>query len=289
MASRRDGNPVADRRGQDRVTTRLRMRRCGGGYAPAAMPNHAPHRVVISNDDGITAPGIAARLRALDGLAECRVIAPDGPRSGIGHALTDEGDMTVGRTDLGLAVSGTPADCARLALSPGTPIFDEWAAARRDGAVWLISGINRGANLGVDTFVSGTAAAAREAAILGFPSIAISQYVGRHRPLDWERAAGRARPILEALLARRPGRGAYWNVNLPHPVDEAVGCEVVHCPADPSPHAVRYESRGERFTYAGDFHTRPRRPGHDIDVCFGGRIAVSRIGLEGRLDPGDER
>lgn len=252
------------------------------------MSPRAPYRVVISNDDGIDAPGLAALLRALDGLAECRVIAPDGPRSGVGHALTDDGDLHVARTERGLAVSGTPADCARLALSPGTPLFDEWAEARRAGAVWLISGINRGANLGVDTFVSGTAAAAREAAILGFPSIAISQYVGRHRSLDWERAAQRARPTLEALLARAPGRGAFWNVNLPHPVDEAVGCEVVHCPNDPSPHAVRYENRGERFVYAGDFHTRPRRPGHDIDVCFGGRVAISRIGLHGPMDPIDE-
>lgn len=249
------------------------------------MPNPPPVKVVISNDDGIGAPGLAALVRALEGLAECRVVAPDGPRSGVGHALTDEGELIVGRTDQGLAVSGTPADCARLALSSGTPILREWADARRDGSVWLISGINRGANLGVDTFVSGTAAAAREAAILGFPSIAISQYVGRHRSPDWDRAWRRARPTLAKLLARPPIRGAFWNVNLPHPIDEAVGCEVVHCPADPSPHAVRYSSSGERFAYAGDFHARPRRPGHDIDVCFGGRIAVSQIGLDSSVDP----
>lgn len=238
-------------------------------------------RVLISNDDGIEAPGIATLARALEGLAECRVVAPEGPRSGIGHALTDDGAMRVEAVERGFAVHGTPADCARVALSPGSPLLEEWAEARRGRAVWLVSGINRGANLGVDLYVSGTAAAAREAAILGFPALAISQYVGRHRDLDWERALLRARPVLAELLARPPAARSYWNVNLPHPVDEAVGCEVVHCPPDPSPHAVRYEVRGEHYTYAGDFHDRPRLPEHDVDVCFGGRIAVSEVTLTG--------
>lgn len=255
-------------------------RQAAGYPAPAMMASPLP-RVLISNDDGIDAPGLAALLRALDGLAECRVIAPDGPQSGVGHAVTDSGPFHVRRVELGVAVAGTPADCARLGLAPGSPLLDEWAEARRERAVWLVSGINHGANLGVDLYVSGTAAAAREASILGFPALAISQYVGRHRTLDWEHALLRARPVLADLLARRPAAGAYWNVNLPHPVDESAPCEVVHCPPDPSPHAVRYESRGEHYTYAGDFHTRPRLPEHDVDVCFGGRIAVSEIGLGG--------
>jgi 5'-nucleotidase len=243
--------------------------------------------VVVSNDDGIDAPGLEALVRALEGLAECRVVAPDGPRSGVGHALTDGGSLRVARTARGLAVAGTPADCARLALAGGERVLDEWQHVRRDRAVWLVSGINHGANLGVDTFVSGTAAAAREAAILGYPALAISQYVGRHRKPDWQQALLRARPILAALLERPPSPGAFWNVNLPHPADESTECEMVHCPLDPSPHAVRYEARGDLFTYAGDFHTRPRLPGHDIDVCFGGKIAISEISLAAPMRPTD--
>jgi 5'-nucleotidase len=249
------------------------------------MSSNALPRVVITNDDGIDAPGLAALLDALEGLAECRVVAPDGPRSGVGHALTDDGAVRVRPAERGLAVGGTPADCARLALSPSTPLLEAWRAARRERAVWLVSGINHGANLGMDTYVSGTAAAAREATILGFPALAISQYVGRHRKPDWERAVLRARPVLAKLLARPPRTHSYWNVNLPHPADEDTACEVVHCAPDPSPHAVRYEARGEVFTYAGDFHTRPRLPGHDVDVCFGGRIAVSEITLAGVAHP----
>ena len=247
------------------------------------MPRPRP-LVLISNDDGIEADGLGALLAALEGLADCRVLAPDRPRSGVGHALTDDGELHVRAFTRGLAVDGTPADCARLGLSGGTPLFDghdDWQAARRERRIWLVSGINHGANLGVDVFVSGTAAAAREAAILGFPSLAISQYVARHRKPDWTRAILRARPVLAELLGRAPAAGAYWNVNLPHPHDEAIDCEIVHCAPDPSPHAVRYERRGERFAYAGDFHARPRRPGHDVDVCFGGRVAVSEIHLPG--------
>jgi len=248
------------------------------------MPTSELPRVVVSNDDGIDAPGLRTLVQALDGLAEVSVVAPDGPRSGVGHALTDGGHLHVRRAERGVAVDGTPADCARVAL--GTPLLERWIEERRARAVWLVSGINHGANLGVDTYVSGTAAAAREAAILGFPALAISQYVGRHRKPDWAATVLRARPILAALLARPPRPGAFWNVNLPHPVDEATACEVVHCALDPSPHAVRFESRGERYTYAGDFHTRPRLPGHDVDVCFGGRIAVSELALAGPVAAG---
>jgi len=237
-------------------------------------------KVVISNDDGIDAPGIDTLVTLLEGLAECFVVAPDGPRSGIGHALSADDPIPVRAAgDRRHAVGGTPADCARLALGPGSELIREWAEARRAGEVWLLSGINHGANLGVDTYVSGTAAAAREAAILGFPALAISQYVARHRGVDWERAGLRARRVIEQLIARPPARGAFWNVNLPHPLDEAHDCEIVHCAADPSPHPVRFERRGEHFVYTGNYHARPRLPDHDVDVCFGGRIAVSEIGL----------
>lgn len=237
-------------------------------------------RAIISNDDGIDAPGIEALLRVLDGLVDCLVVAPDAPRSGVGHAVSDDSPIRVQRRPGDhLAVGGTPADCARLALCAGSPLPQAWRAQRTSRDLWLIAGINHGANLGVDTYVSGTAAAAREAAILGFPAVAISQYVGRHRTPDWHSSIRRAIPVIRDLLERRPGPGAFWNVNLPHPDDERTDCEIVHCAADPSPHAVRYERRGEHFRYDGDYHQRPRRPGHDIDVCFGGRISVSEIKL----------
>jgi 5'-nucleotidase len=247
----------------------------------------AKPKIIVSNDDGIDAEGIASLCRLLDDLAEVVVVAPDGPRSGVGHALSDNDEPihVERRTPQRIAVNGTPADCARLALSPGSDLVPDWGADRRAREVWLLSGINAGANLGVDTYVSGTAAAAREAAILGFPAIAISQYIGRHRRPDWSRTLLRARGVVIDLLKRRPAGGAFWNVNLPHPSDEAVDCEIVPCRVDPSPHSIRYERRGQHYAYVGDYHVRPRRPGYDVDVCFGGRIAVSEVELDGKLLP----
>lgn len=235
---------------------------------------------VISNDDGIDAPGLAALLDVLRELIDTIVVAPEGAQSGVGHTVSDGAPIRVEQRDeQHFAVGGTPADCARLALSSTGLLPEPWHGARKERALWLIAGINHGANLGVDTYISGTVAAAREAAIHGFPALAISQYVGRHRSLDWARCTARARPVIEQLIAHPPAPGSFWNVNLPHPGDDAVRCEIVHCPADPSPHPVRYERARGHFEYTGDYHNRPRRPDHDVDVCFGGRIAVSELRL----------
>jgi 5'-nucleotidase len=254
---------------------------------PKSQPKSQPTSdarplLVLSNDDGIDAPGIEALRSALEDIADCRVVAPAGPQSGVGHALSDGRDIHVrDRGDGRFAVSGTPADCARLALTASPDLLAEWREARESRALWLVSGINQGANLGVDAYVSGTVAAAREAAILGFRALAISQYVRRHASPDWTRTIARARPVLQKLLTQAPADGAIWNVNLPHPPDESDRCEIVECLADPSPHPVRYERQGEYFSYAGDYHNRPRRAGYDVDVCMGGRIAVSQLHLDG--------
>ena len=237
-------------------------------------------RIVISNDDGIDAAGIRTLDQLMSEWCDCRLVAPDGARSGVGHAVSDASDLRVEyRASGNIAVAGTPADCARLALAPGSPLLESWGETRRARECWLVAGINHGANLGVDLYISGTAAAAREAAILGFPAIAISHYVGRHRKVDWAEATLRARPVLEQLLERPPAPGAFWNVNLPHPAPGTGPCEIVFCPPDPSPQPVQYAGSSAAFRYSGDYHARPRLPGHDVDVCFRGAISVSEIPL----------
>ncbi|MCG8590185.1 MAG: 5'/3'-nucleotidase SurE [Proteobacteria bacterium] len=224
-------------------------------------------RLLLTNDDGIDAPGLAALEAACAELGTCTVVAPREPMSGVGHTLTTESH--VGVRELApnrFSVDGTPADCARLALTVLAGEVD-----------WVVAGVNRGANLGVDTFVSGTVAAAREAAQRGVPALAISQYVGRYRDLDWARCTERSQRVLEPLLRRGVAANHFWNVNLPHPHDDAVAADVVHCPPDPSPHATRYERRGQSWSWEADFHLRPRLPGCDVDVCFGGRVAVSEL------------
>src|SRR5262245_38934404 len=123
--------------------------------------------LLLTNDDGIDAPGIEALHQAVEGLGRCLVVAPDSARSGAGHSVTTKEPILVRRIREGWhALAGTPADCTRVALTQ--------LATRTD---WVLAGINRGGNLGADTYISGTVAAAREAAFLGRPSMAISQYV----------------------------------------------------------------------------------------------------------------
>ena len=233
-------------------------------------------KFLLTNDDGIGAPGLEALARLVAGLAHGGgpesglVIAPSAPASGISHATTTDGPLRVNRLgERRHSVEGTPADCVRVALHRHAGEFD-----------WVLAGVNNGGNLGVDVYHSGTVAAVREAAIHGLPGIAISHY--HNHPLadeDWERAVRWARPVIEDLLARPWARGQFWNINLPSPELASDAPEVVHCSLDPSPLVLSFREEQDLLHYDGRYSLRPRRQGMDVDVCFGGRIAVTRMGV----------
>jgi 5'-nucleotidase len=115
--------------------------------------------------------------------------------------------------------------------------------------------------------------------IQGKPGVAVSQYMARGVEVDWSRSAAWARPVIARLLDTPWEPGTFWSVNLPHPSPGAPEPEVVECPLDPSPLPVayRFDSDGQVAHYCGDYFSRARLPRHDIDVCFGGRIAVTLI------------
>jgi 5'-nucleotidase len=231
--------------------------------------------LLLTNDDGWNAPGLLALHEAARSLGDCRVIAPEEAQSGCGHRVTTHGPILLRRPNAHcIAVSGTPADCVRLALYQLAP-----------GVDWVLSGINAGGNLGMDVHHSGTVAAVREGAIHGIAGIALSQYIARGRPIDWSRAARLAREILVLLMARPPDRGSFWNANLPHPGEGDPDPEVVFCPLDPSPLPLSYNIEAERALYTGVYQKRIRRPRYDVDVCFSGQIAVTSIGVTGRDCP----
>jgi 5'-nucleotidase len=163
-------------------------------------------------------------------------------------------------------VNGTPADCVRVAL--------RILGLRPD---WVFSGINRGGNLGVDIYTSGTVAAAREAAIWGIPAVALSQYVVRGLELNWRQSAAMAERAISAIQRERPKPGVYWNVNLPH--TGRLESEIATCDLDPSPQDVHFAAHGDGFRYAGAYANRPTRPGHDVAECFAGRITISELRL----------
>ncbi len=223
--------------------------------------------ILLTNDDGWDAPGLAALLEAAAELGPCRVVAPAGPFSGCGHSVTTRAPIVVSQpAEAFFAVSGTPADCVRLALDHLAP-----------GPSWVLSGINAGGNLGCDVHYSGTVAAAREAVLHGVPAIAVSQYLARGRALDWPRTARWTRAILLKLMALPWEAGTFWNVNLPHLVPEDPEPEIVPCELDPAPLPLCYQVESGRAVYAGNYQARARAPGSDVDVCFTGRIAVTRL------------
>jgi len=235
------------------------------------MRGETTRTLLLTNDDGIDAPGFAALWRATEGLGDRRVVAPAGAYSGCGHVVTTHAPIPFVRRGEGrCAVSGTPADCVRLALNHLEPGFD-----------WVVSGINAGGNLGTDVYHSGTVAAVREAATHGRPGVAVSHYIARGRAVDWDRAARWAGGVIARLLDRPCEPGTFWNVNLPHPEPGAADPEVVFCPLDVSPLPIAYalDPAAGSAVYRGDYQGRARVPGADVDVCFGGRIAVSQLRL----------
>jgi len=222
---------------------------------------------LLTNDDGWDAAGLAALWQAAEGLGRCRLVAPSGPISGCGHRVTTHGPIAI--TRLGedrVAVAGTPADCVRLALDHLTP-----------GVDWVLSGINAGGNLGADVYHSGTVAAVREGVLHGVPGIALSHYIARGRAIDWPRAARWAATVLSRLLASPCEPGTFWNVNFPHLGPDEPDPDLVFCPLDPSPLPLTYRVEADQAVYTGDYQSRARRPLSDVDVCFGGRIAVTLI------------
>ena len=227
-------------------------------------------KLILTNDDGIDAPGIKALEGVIRKFGQPFVVAPTDPSSGIGHRVTTDIPIKIeSRASNRYSVTGTPVDCVRIALTHLS--LD---------ANWVIAGINRGGNLGADVYMSGTVAAAREAAFLGYRSIAVSHYVAKNREVNWDLAAKRVAPLLRSLLDRKLPHGHFWNVNLPHPDSDRTEIEAVFCPLDTKPHGVRYEMNGNHLMYAGEYHSRPRQPGRDVDVCFRGNIAVTQIPLD---------
>jgi 5'-nucleotidase len=227
----------------------------------------APLKILLTNDDGWDAPGLAALKTLASRLGEVWVVAPRDPHSYAGHRVTTHEPLQL--TETGpreYHLSGTPADCVRVALRALLPTVD-----------WVFSGINRGGNLGVDIYSSGTVAAAREAAILGVPSLAVSQYLRRGVALDWDRSASLAATALERVLSAACPVKEYWNINLPHP-DPGDSVPITDCAPDDEPLDVRFRRDDDGvFHFSGTYQARPRTAGRDVELCLGGAVTVSRL------------
>lgn len=172
-------------------------------------------RILITNDDGIHAPG----LKVLESIAKALtkdvwIVAPETEQSGASHSLTLSRPLRVRKiSKKKFAVDGTPTDCTLMALT-------EIIKGTRPDLV--LSGVNRGANLAEDVTYSGTVAAAMEATLLGVPAIAMSQVLSFGHPVKWATAENHAPPLIRKLVKAGWPRNVLLNVNFPDVVHEAV-------------------------------------------------------------------
>ncbi len=163
---------------------------------------------LLTNDDGIQAPGLYALFKEIQKIGEVVVVAPSSERSAVGHAITIADPLRVLPYEkngefFGYAVKGTPADCVKIGY---------WAILKRKPDA-VISGINLGPNTGINTIYSGTVSAATEGALLGIPSFAVSLATFQHP--DFRYAAKFARKLAALLLGKGLPQGIYLNVNVP--------------------------------------------------------------------------
>ncbi len=170
-------------------------------------------RILLSNDDGYFAPGLAALAEALSPLAEITVVAPERNRSGASNSLTLDRPLTVRKAHNGFYfVNGTPTDCVHLAVTGLLDFLPDM----------IISGINDGANMGDDTIYSGTVAAAMEGFLLGIPSLAVS--MSQHAAAHFETAAQIAVELVRRQQQHPLPMAALLNVNVPDiPLDQING------------------------------------------------------------------
>ncbi len=166
-------------------------------------------QILLTNDDGIYAPGLAAMERALSRLGDVCVVAPAVEQSGVGHSITFLSPLMAkevfdGERRRGFAVEGSPADCVKLGVA-------EFCPRRPD---LLVSGINGGLNLGINVLYSGTVAGATEGAVFGITSVAVSLEYDEHAKFD--RAAAMAVGLIKQILEHEDAADHnLYNINIP--------------------------------------------------------------------------
>jgi len=171
-------------------------------------------QILLTNDDGIFAPGLAAIYKELVKMGDVTVVAPADSRSGASHSITYHHPLVCNKVDIngqftGFSVQGSPADCVKLAVMQ---LHDEPIDL-------LVAGINKGANAGINVYYSGTVAAAMEGAFLKIPAVAMSLWVPARRgpsfeeQMDFEKAAHYCAKILKKLMPVK--KGDVININIP--------------------------------------------------------------------------
>jgi 5'-nucleotidase len=227
---------------------------------------------LLSNDDGIASPGLALMRDALKERFDLVVLAPETEQSAASHALSLHRPLRLRQAEPGIfALDGTPADCVYVALHGGTRVL-----ARRPDVV--VSGINRGLNLGQDVFYSGTVAAAREGALRGIPALAVSA------PLNADLgpiAALATRIALQLLERPRTGGGVLLNLNVPKRWTGEIRTTKIGSRIYEEAVDFRLDPRGREYLWLGGPGVRHERSvGTDTDAYDDGAASITPLVLD---------
>jgi 5'-nucleotidase len=240
-----------------------------------APPAATELSILITNDDGIEAPGIRAVAEALRPLGRVTVAAPSTPKSGSSHGITADRPIAVRESERDgqrwIAIDALPATCVRLAVEQLLP-------SRPD---LVVSGINQGENLGTVTFYSATVGAAREAAFLGLPSLAVNLVSANG--MGYETAAAVTAAIVRALGRDGIPQGTFLNVNVPPlPGERLRGVRItrqdMRAPVD---HFAKLVGPDGSVAYVpGWKHLEPAGADTDIWAVRNGFVSVSLFGID---------
>lgn len=231
-------------------------------------------RILVSNDDGLHGPGLEVLIRIAESLSDdVWVVVPEHEQSGAGHSLTLHHPLRMRQVrDRVYAVSGTPTDCVLLAVNH---------LLKDHHPDLVLSGVNRGANLGEDVTYSGTVAAAMEGTLLGIPSIALSQVYTDDNPVQWATAETHAPTVIRTLTALGWPETELMNVNFP---DVAAGDVRGVAAVRQGSRKIgddldqRFDPRGRSYFWIGPQRSRERADeGTDIAAVQAGQIAVTPL------------
>lgn len=234
-------------------------------------------RILMTNDDGIDAPGLKVLERIAGHLSDdLWVVAPRVEQSGAGHSLTLHAPLRMQRrSDRHFAVEGSPTDCVLIAI--GQLMKDR-------GPDLVLAGVNRGGNLGDDVTYSGTVAAAMEATMLGVPAIALSQVYSYDHPVKWKTGEQHAVELIRQLTRRDWPSGVFMNVNFPDVVAASVtGIEVVRQGRRKQGYQLidRIDPRGRPYIWIGRPRTDPGTEDNtDLVRSANGAITVTPMHLD---------
>lgn len=230
-------------------------------------------KILLTNDDGIHAPGLWALRDAVAPLGEVFVVAPDRPRSAMGHAITLHKPLRITKVTLangswGWCTNGTPSDCVVLAIADLVGKCD-----------LVISGINVGANLGEDLTYSGTVSAAMEGVLFGVPSFSIS--IAADQVDDFGPAARFAPSLAKEIGARGLPPGTFLNVNVPPGECRGVAITRQGRRRYSARLDKRFDPRGEAYYWlTGSLDDQSQEQDSDVEAVARGMISITPIHLD---------